>query len=90
MSKTSFDSLLIHHLEQKFGLLFEKEPGPNNLCFANQNSELRNDFKRIFTPKDLHYYTLATPPGHLPENTDAFWQGVEEGKQSAQDGAPTF
>lgn len=81
---------LLQHLEQKLGLLFEKEPGPDNLCFANQNSELRNHFKRIFTPEDLYYYTRATPMGHFPENTDAFWQGVEEGKELAAGGSSTF
>ncbi len=74
---------LTQHLEQKLGLLFEEAPSTYNLCFANQNSELRNDFKRVFTPEDLHYYTLAHPKGHLPENADAFWQGVEKGKQLA-------
>lgn len=81
MNKYSYNKNLIRHLEQKLGLLFEKEPGPDNLCFANQNSGLRNEFKRIFTPQELHYYTLANPTGPLPEDTDVFWQGVEKGKQ---------
>lgn len=72
---------LILHLEQKLGLLFREEPGPDNLCFADRNSELRNDFKRVFTPEDLYYYTLAKPEGPLPENTDIFWEHVERGKQ---------
>lgn len=71
---------LTRHLEH-LGLLFEKEPGPNNLCFANENAELRNEFKRVFTPQDLHYYILANPAGQLPEDTDEFWKGVEKGKR---------
>ncbi len=72
---------LIRHLEQKLGLLFEEAPSTHNLCFANQNSGLRNDFKRVFTPADLYYYTRVTD--YFPESTEAFWQRVEEGKQSA-------
>lgn len=71
---------LISHLAQ-LGLLFQAEPGPDNLCFADQNSELRNDFKRVFTPQDLYYYTLVNPEGALPENTDLFWKQVEKGQQ---------
>lgn len=82
---SSCPNSLLRHIEQNLGLLFEEEPGPNNLCFANENSELRNDFKRIFTSQDLHYYTLAHSKGRLPENTDAFWEGVEKGKQLAAD-----
>ncbi|MCD8540437.1 MAG: hypothetical protein LRY55_12220 [Leadbetterella sp.] len=74
------NTLLIHHLE-RLGLLFEKEPGPHNLCLANENAGLRNEFKRVFTSLDLRYYILATPAGSLPENTDIFWQEVEKGKQ---------
>jgi len=72
---------LIQHLEKRLGLLFEKEPGSHNLCFANENAGLRNEFKRVFTPRDLHYYTLANPAGSLPKDTDKFWQEVEKGKQ---------
>ena len=76
----SFRSRLIHHLENHLGLLFEKEPGPGNLCFANNNNELRSEFKQVFTPRDLHHYLLATPAEQLPEDTGEFWLKVEKGK----------
>ncbi|WP_367914855.1 hypothetical protein [Leadbetterella sp. DM7] len=72
---------LIRHLEQKLGLLYEEEPGPNNLCFANENADLRNEFKRIFTPEDLRYYSLASPSVPLPLSTDEFWERVATGKR---------
>ncbi len=84
----SFSTTLILHMEQKLGLLFEEAPTPGNLCFANENAGLRNEFKRIFTPLDLHYYTLANPTGSLPETTDKFWEAVDRGKQLAADENP--
>ena len=73
-------SPLTLHL-QHLGLLFEKESGPGNLCFANENAELRNEFKRVFTPQDLQYYLRANPDGELPEDTDQFWRAVDRGKR---------
>lgn len=53
----------IKKLEYKTGLLFIPEAASNNLCFANNNSELRDDFKRVFSPVeifDYHYALLIT------------------------------
>lgn len=78
---STFNQPLIRHLEQKLGLLFQEEHGPNNLCFANENADLRSEFKRIFTPQDLRYYARASSNDPLPRNTDEFWERVEKGKQ---------
>ncbi|OJU24500.1 MAG: hypothetical protein BGN92_14535 [Sphingobacteriales bacterium 41-5] len=45
----------IRQLEQKLGLIFiEQEEG--NVCFANKNDELRDEFKQSFTMADVQHY----------------------------------
>lgn len=47
--------VFIQQIEQKLGLTFiEKEDG--NVCMANNNSELRDEFKQSFTLADVQSY----------------------------------
>jgi hypothetical protein len=46
----------IRRLEQKLGLRFAETLPETNTCFANNNAELRDDFKQVFTSQDLQYY----------------------------------
>ena len=78
---------LIRQLEQKLGLTFiENEEG--NVCMANRNSELRDEFKQSFTLADVQCYITAALTHHnqaipLPENEMAFWQLVQKGKEES-------
>ncbi len=71
----------ISRLEDKLRLTFiESEEG--NVCMANRNSELRNEFKQSFTLSDVQRYitTLDIKPGEpipLPENATAFFNPVK-------------
>ena len=76
---------LIEQLEKKLGLNFiEKEGG--NLCMANRNSELRQEFKQSFTLDDIQFYIKAVQQKNgaalpLPENETIFLTLVKKGKQ---------
>ena len=72
----------IQQLEQKLGLTYiEEEQG--NVCMANNNSELRDDFKQSFTMADvLNYIKAAGSEGkdvRLPENAEEFWNIIAHG-----------
>ena len=70
----------IRQLEQKLGLTFiEMEEG--NVCMANHNSELRDEFKQSFTMADVRRYiqSLEFKQGGqipLPYDTESFWKIV--------------
>lgn len=52
------------------------------LCFRSQNSELRDDFKEVFTVEDIRFYQLAFAFDSLilPKNSHEFWEKVKLGK----------
>lgn len=68
---------LISSLEQKLGLIYISEAEEGNVCFANNNAELRDEFKRVFTRRDVLSYIKAMKEENgnipLPESEKEFW-----------------
>lgn len=50
---------IIQQIAAKLGLSFVPEKVTGNLCFANNNDELQDDFKQVFAPIDLLDYIYA-------------------------------
>ena len=50
---------IIKQIADKFGLTFVAENENGNLCFANNNDELRDDYKQVFLSLDLLNYIYA-------------------------------
>lgn len=69
----------IQQLEKKLQLNFIQEE-EGNVCMANRNSELRDEFKVSFTKADVLNYIKAVKTSDgtipLPENEEAFWKIV--------------
>ena len=74
------DPNLIKQIEQKLGLLFINEESPNNLCFANDNDLLKDEFKTTFTANDLHCFFKVNINRQIPESLEEFWETVKRGK----------
>ncbi len=81
--KTEQEALsgFISRLEDQLRLTFiESEEG--NVCMANRNSELRDEFKQSFTLADVQHYitTLGIKAGEpvpLPGDAAAFFNPVK-------------
>ncbi len=71
---------LIHRLEKSTGMLFVDHPTNSSVCFANQNSDLRDEYKDIFTQDDIVNFLKSCPETDTPDST-TFWQQVAIGKQ---------
>ncbi len=76
----------IRQLEKRLAATFLKDPEEGNLCFANNNAEIRDDFKQVFTLRDVGDYfaslddnTVLNPPP-LPKTAAEFWAKVQKGK----------
>ena len=50
---------IIKEIEKGLGLTFVPEKEEGNVCFANNNDELRDEFKQTFAPNDLLDYIYA-------------------------------
>lgn len=50
---------IVKQIEKELGLSFTPEKETGNLCFANNNDELRDEFKQSFAPIDLLDYIYA-------------------------------
>ncbi|MGV8964121.1 MAG: type ISP restriction/modification enzyme, partial [Candidatus Saccharimonadaceae bacterium] len=50
---------IVREIEKGLGLTFVPEKEENNLCFANNNDELRDEYKQTFAPIDLLDYIYA-------------------------------
>ncbi|MFA5619063.1 MAG: hypothetical protein WDA08_02010 [Weeksellaceae bacterium] len=80
---TTAEKVLIQSIEEKTGLKFRESESDGNLCFRNNNMDLRDDFKEVFYASDLRFYMLSFS-GHeisLPENNLDFWEKVKIGKK---------
>ena len=71
---------LIKQIEQKLGLLFINEESPNNLCFANDNDSLKDQFKTTFNSRDLYHFFKINTNQQIPESSEEFWEIVKRGK----------
>ncbi len=50
---------IVREIEKGLGLTFVPEKEESNLCFTNNNDELRDEFKQTFAPIDLLDYIYA-------------------------------
>jgi len=82
---------IIADFERILQLQFIEKTTVGNVCFASQNSELQDDFKQVFTQKDLldYFYAVISLPGYqqlklekyYPKNTNEFWNLVREAEK---------
>lgn len=72
---------LIHQIEEKAGLQFLEEESGGNLCYAQNNSDLREDFKSGFTLRDFQFFmaSFAGKDIEIPEDSENFWNRVKKG-----------
>jgi len=73
---------LIHAIEEAFGLVFLEKDSTSNLCYADKNEELRDEFKGFFNQEDLTAFinSFGDREIRLPATETEFWQKVKEGK----------
>ncbi|MFN8431526.1 MAG: type ISP restriction/modification enzyme [Spirosomataceae bacterium] len=55
----NFNKNILNQIVEKLGLAFVAEREDSNVCFANNNDELRDEFKSVFAPIDLLDYIYA-------------------------------
>lgn len=73
---------LIEQIEQRTGLKFQAEIEDGNLCYRNNNEDLRDDFKEVFSNEDLKAYIrfFNGKEIQLPTNNLDFWKKVKAAK----------
>jgi hypothetical protein len=59
LSPLTLNQDLIKQIEKTLGLSFLSEEPPHRVCFANQNSELQDAYKQVFSARDLLDYVYA-------------------------------
>lgn len=80
----SIQTSLIKAIELSTGLNFINDPIDGNLCFVNNNEELRDEFKSSFDLSDLKFYMKAFESDDKvkpPLNSKEFWEKVNLGKE---------
>ena len=85
-----FSKSFIDYCSQVLGLSFIQEEKTGNICFAGNNSDMRDDFKQLFTAEDLINYLNAYLHSdfyrsqnliHYPKSERTFWSIVALGKK---------
>lgn len=92
-SITSLNRNITSEFEKSTGLLFLEKMEDGNVCFANNNDDLRDEFKQVFSPGDVLDYVYgilnipennnagsANPEIPLPKNAEIFWQNAAIGR----------
>ena len=59
MTLKNYIDSLVKQIEKDLGLTFVTEKEEGNLCFINNNDDLRDEFKQTFAPIDLLDYIYA-------------------------------
>lgn len=54
-----FDKKITTLFQKSTGLLYEGENKPGNVCFANNNEDMRDEFKQVFSTMDILYYVYG-------------------------------
>ncbi|MFA7446472.1 MAG: hypothetical protein WCY89_11030 [Flavobacteriaceae bacterium] len=82
---------IITDLEKILKLQFVSKTQPGNTCFAEQNSELQDDFKQVFTQIDVldYFYAIVHSSEfqeteiekNYPKTTREFWNSVQKGEK---------
>lgn len=83
---------IITQIEQKLGIQFQNEITSGNVCFAQQNEELQDDFKVFFTISDFRFFiqSFSGKKVTIPMDTENFWKLVEKGKNSSENSSESF
>jgi len=78
--KTNND--LIRQIEKNTGLEFLEKEMDGNLCFAQNNFDLRDEFKSGFSFSDFNYFlkNFSKKSLIIPSEAATFWELVEKGK----------
>ncbi|MGB6084638.1 hypothetical protein [Moheibacter sp.] len=78
--KTNND--LIRQIEKNTGLEFLEKEMDGNLCFAQNNFDLRDEFKSGFSFSDFIYFlkNFSEKSLIIPSEAATFWELVEKGK----------
>ena len=73
---------LIRKIEEKTGLIFLENDSEGNLCYAQNNQDLQNEFKNGFTFSDFNYFlkNFSKKSLIIPSEAATFWELVEKGK----------
>lgn len=76
------DKELIRQIEEKTGLEFLEKEMDGNLCFAQNNFDLRDEFKSGFSFSDFNYFlkNFSKKSLIIPSEAATFWELVEKGK----------
>lgn len=82
---------IIADLEDVLKMQFAQQLEKGNVCFARHNSELQDDFKQVFTQKDvLNYFYAYLHTSEFqetelektyPKTTQDFWNEVRIGEK---------
>lgn len=59
LSPLQFNQQLVSQIEKSLGLSFINDNEPHRVCFANQNAELQDAYKQVFSAVDLVDYVYA-------------------------------
>lgn len=75
-------SKLIEQIEQRTSLQFQSEIEEGNLCYRDNNEDLRDDFKEVFSTADLKAYIRFFNGNEIQLPTDNldFWKKVKAAK----------
>lgn len=74
-----FKEVLIEHLQKSFQMSYSLISQTGNLCFVNNNEELKDDFKTTFSEKDILAYVNYS--NKIPYSAEEFWKKVNASNQ---------
>lgn len=80
----NINDALIHKLELSTGLKYNAADTASNLCYANANNDLRDEFKEVFGRNDVLCFLKAVPDTDSP-TAEEFWKWVKIGKSRIND-----
>lgn len=72
---------IIKQIEQQTGLVYLNQTEGNNVCFRNENENIRDEFKTGFTLGELNNYIYTceqTNLSFLPVDDMTFWKRVRQ------------
>ncbi len=75
---TEEEQKIINDLESSTGLRFVENPVDGNLCFKDNNQDLRDEFKEIFNLNDFRDYQKFFENRELimPKDNLEFWSVI--------------
>lgn len=78
----TLEQAVIQKIESELGIHYLDDTSNGNICYRNNNSELRNEFKETFSESDLECFIGSFQKEELQIPTDPlqFWERVQRGK----------